>query len=185
MSNEIMTEGLNWYVVRVINSREKSIKLKIESEVERLGLMDRLPQIYLPMEKIYTVKDGKKLMREKALFSGYIIIQSDLSGELKHTLKAIKGVTGFVVDRKGEPVPMSKTEVNKLLGQIEDNLVEKTEEPLIHGENVVIKDGPFCDFKGTVDEIQKNGKIKVNVVIFGRPTMIDLNANQIERYIGV
>ena len=180
-----MTPELNWYVVRVTNSREKGVKLKIEAEIERMGLQEHLPQIHLPMEKVYSVKDGKKMMREKALFSGYIIIQSDLSGELKHTLKSIKGVTGFVVDRQGEPVPMTKTEVNRLMGQMEESNSEKAEEPLIHGELVVIKDGPFCDFKGTVDEVLKNGKLKVNVVIFGRPTMIDLNSNQIERYLGV
>jgi transcriptional antiterminator NusG len=180
--NTTETKEKNWYVVRVSNNREKTVKQKIEFEIDKAGLNGDLTQIVLPMEKVYTVKDGKKIMREKPLFSGYIIIESSLNGEVKHVIKSINGVTGFITDRTGEPTPMSKGEVNRLIGVIDESSSDSVkEEPFIVGESIVITDGPFANFKGTIEEVNKNSKVKVNVLIFGRTTSVDLNANQIDK----
>lgn len=174
-----------WYVVRAAGGKEKKAKEFIENEIKVLGLGDYVSQVLIPTEKVYQVKNGKKVSSERILFPGYILIEAHLTGELQHIIRNITHVSGFLTEKEGkdkQPVPLRQAEVNKILGQV-DELMEQDEEnvtPFIVGEPVKIIDGPFNGFDGTVEEIlQEKRKLKVMVKIFGRKTLLELNFVQV------
>jgi transcriptional antiterminator NusG len=179
-----MSEQLKkWYVVRAISGSEKKVKQYIENEISRLSLNDYVSQILIPTEKVYQIRKGKKVSKERSFFPGYILIEANLVGEIPHIIKTIPGVLGFL-GSKGEAVPLRQTEVNRILGKV-DELSEKEEElnvPFIVGETVVVTDGPFNSFSGVIDEInEEKKKLKVMVKIFGRKTPLELSFMQVEK----
>jgi transcription termination/antitermination protein NusG len=177
-----------WYVVRAAGGKEKKAKEYIENEVKRLGLQGEVSQVLIPTEKIYSVKNGKKVSMERIFFPGYILIEANLTGELQHLIRNIPHVSGFLTERQGkskldkQPVPLRDSEVNRILGRV-DELLEQEEEnitPFIVGEAVQITDGPFNGFRGNIEEIlQDKKKLKVMVMIFGRKTLLELNFVQV------
>ncbi len=179
-----MAHDFKWYVVRAISGQERKVKSYIEAELTREGLMDYVPQILIPMEKVYQVKNGKKTTKEKNYFPGYILIEADLTGEVAPTIKAINGVVGFLGAKDGGPTPLRQNEVNRILGTI-DEVSEKPEsmmEPFIVGENIKVTDGPFNGFSGSIEEVMEDKKkLKVMVKIFGRRTPLELNYLQVEK----
>jgi len=172
-----------WYVVRAISGNEKKVKVYLESEISRLHLEDYISRILIPIEKIYQVRNGKKISKERNLYPGYVLIEANLVSEIPHIVKSIPGVIGFL-GTKGEPSPMRISEVNRILGKV-DELAEKGEEvnvPFIVGETVKVIDGPFNSFSGIIEEInEEKKKLKVMVKIFGRKTPLELGFMQVEK----
>lgn len=180
---EQQTEQYKWYVVRAITGQEKKVKALIESELEREGLRSHVPQILIPTEKVYQVKNGKKTSKEKAYLPGYILIQAELVGEVAHVINSINGVVGFL-GGKEKPTPLRQSEVNRILGNVDEitEMGEKMMEPYIVGETVKVIDGPFSDFSGVIEEVMEDKKkLKVMVKIFGRRTPLELNFMQVEK----
>jgi transcription termination/antitermination protein NusG len=172
-----------WYVVKAISGKEKKVKELIESEINYRNLQDYISQVLIPTEKIYQVRKGKKISKERNFFPGYVLLEALLVGEIAHIIKNIPGVLGFL-GTKGEPIPMRHSEVNRILGKV-DELSEKGEEisePFIIGESVRVIDGPFNSFSGIIEEVnEEKKKLKVMVKIFGRKTPLELAFVQVEK----
>jgi transcriptional antiterminator NusG len=172
-----------WYVIRAISGKERKVKEYIDSEISRLNLKDYISQVLIPTEKVYQVRKGKKISKERNYFPGYVLIEAVLVGEIPHIIRQIPNVLGFL-GTKGEPDPIRPSEVNRILGKV-DELAEKGEEinvPFIVGETVTVTDGPFNSFSGIIEEInEEKKKLKVMVKIFGRKTPLELGFMQIEK----
>lgn len=174
-----------WYVVRAISGKEKKVKEYIESEISALGLQDFVGQVLIPMEKVYQIRNGKKVSKERSFFPGYVLIELAMIGEVPHVIKGINNVIGFLgAEKGGDPVPLRMSEVNRILGKV-DELAETDEElniPFIVGETIKVVDGPFNGFNGTIEEInEEKRKLKVMVKIFGRKTPVELGYLQVEK----
>ncbi|MSQ79138.1 MAG: transcription termination/antitermination factor NusG [Flavobacteriaceae bacterium] len=178
-----MALDYKWYVIRAISGKEHKVKTYIEAELSREGLSEHVPQILIPMEKVYTVKNGKKTVKEKNYFPGYIYLQADLQGEVAPTIRAINGVVGFL-GPKDKPVALRQSEVNRILGKV-DEISDQSEtmlEPFMVGELVKVTDGPFNGFSGNIEEVMEDKKkLKVMVKIFGRKTPLELTFMQVEK----
>ena len=174
-----------WYVVRSVSGQENKIKDYIEKEISYQGLEDYIEQILVPTEKVVQVRNGKKISKEKVYFPGYIMIQANLGGEIPHIIKGINGVIGFLGETKGgDPVPLRTSEVNRMLGKV-DELSIKSENvaiPFTIGETIKVIDGPFNGFNGTVEKVnEEKRKLEVMVKIFGRKTPLELSYMQVEK----
>lgn len=175
----------HWYVVKAVSGKEKKVKEYLDLEIGRLGLNDYVGQVLIPTEKVFQIKNGKKISKEKAYLPGYVLLEAALIGELIHAVKGIPNVIGFLGAVKGgEPLPMRMNEVNRILGKV-DELSENEEEmiiPFVVGESVKVIDGPFNNFNGVIEEInEEKKKLKVMVKIFGRKTPLELNYMQVEK----
>lgn len=175
-----------WYVLKTISGRELKIKTYIENEVEYHKLQDFVGQVVVPMEKVIQIRNGKKVQKEKVHYPGYVMIEASLEGEVVHIIKSIPGVISFLSETKGgDPVPMRASEVNKMLGRVDELAV--ADENLINipymvGETVKVIDGPFNGFNGTVEKINEDKrKLEVMVLIFGRKTPLELSFMQVEK----
>ena len=160
---------LKWYVLRVVSGQEKKVKSYLETEIERSKLAEFIPQVLIPSEKVYEMRNGKTRVRERNFFPGYVLLSEDLSNG-----------TGASKD----PVPLRQSEVNRILGKVDeiDELEEKLETPFIKGESVKVMDGPFSGFTGNVEEIfEDKKKLNVMVKIFGRNTPVELSYMQVEK----
>jgi transcriptional antiterminator NusG len=173
-----------WYVVRAVAGQEKKVKQYIEMEIARHNLQDFVDQVLIPTEKIYQIRNGKKVSKERIYFPGYVLIEAALVGEIPHIIKNITGVIGFLGEKGGEAVPLRISEVNRILGKV-DQLSQKDEEmenTYMVGENVKVIDGPFNSFSGIIEEInEEKKKLKVMVKIFGRKTPLELGYMQVEK----
>ncbi|MDO8953038.1 MAG: transcription termination/antitermination protein NusG [Draconibacterium sp.] len=174
-----------WYVLRAIGGKEKKVKEYIENEIANGDLKDFVEQVLIPTEKVYQIRNGKKISKERNFFPGYVLIEAALVGEVAHTLRNFPNVIGFLGDTKGgDPVPMRQSEVNRILGRV-DELAENDEEinvPFVVGETVKVIDGPFNGFNGTIEEInEEKKKLQVMVKIFGRKTPLELSFMQVEK----
>ncbi|MDA0779600.1 MAG: transcription termination/antitermination protein NusG [Bacteroidetes bacterium] len=183
MSTE--TEVKNWYVVRAVSGQENKIKSYIESDIARLGLSDYVEQVLVPTEKVVQIRNGKKVNKERNYFPGYIMIKANLSGEVPHIIRSITNVIGFLGETKGgDPVPLRASEVNRMLGKV-DELSVKTENvyiPYKIGETVKVIDGPFNGFNGNIEKVnEEKRKLEVMVKIFGRKTPLELSYMQVEK----
>jgi len=174
-----------WYVVRAVSGQEAKVKLYIEKEIEYLGMQDYVAQVLVPTEKVLQIRKGKKVTKERNYFPGYIMIEAALVGEVIHVIKGINGVIGFLGATKGgEPVPLRASEVNRILGKVDElaDTDELVNIPYVVGESVKVIDGPFNGFNGVIEEInQEKRKILVMVKIFGRKTPIELNFMQVDK----
>ncbi|HOU74890.1 transcription termination/antitermination protein NusG [Tenuifilum sp.] len=174
-----------WYVLRAIGGKEKKVKELVENEIKRLKLDDFISQVLIPTEKVYQIRNGKKISKERIYYPGYVLIEAALVGEIPHILRNIPNVLGFLGDPKtGEPIPLRQAEVNRILGKV-DELVDSEEElnvPFYVGETVKVIDGPFNSFSGVIEEInEEKKKLKVMVKIFGRKTPLELSFMQVEK----
>ena len=182
-----MTESSvkKWYVVRAVSGQENKVKNYIETEINRLGMGDHISQVLVPTEKVIQVRDGKKIAKDRVYFPGYVMIEANLIGEIPHIIKSITGVIGFLGEVKnGDPVPLRISEVNRMLGKV-DELSVKTDGqtiPFNIGETIKVIDGPFNGFNGTVEKInEEKRKLEVMVKIFGRKTPLELSFMQVEK----
>ncbi|HKR04371.1 MAG TPA: transcription termination/antitermination protein NusG [Bacteroidia bacterium] len=173
-----------WYVIRAISGKEKKVKQYIESEINRLKLNDYVSQVLIPTEKIYQIKDGKKVSKERNYLPGYVLIEAVLSGEIPHIIQNVTGVINFLGPKGEAPAPLRPAEVNRLLGKV-DELAESDEVmniPFVVGETVKVIDGPFNTFSGVIEEVnEEKKKLKVMVKIFGRKTPLELSYMQVEK----
>lgn len=185
VAEEPKGKAKKWYVVRAISGKEKKVKEALEQEINRLKLQGFISQVLIPTEKVYQIRAGKKVSKERNYFPGYVLIEANLEGEIPHIIRNIPNVLGFLgAEKGGDPVPMRTSEVNRILGKV-DELAEKAEEistPFIVGESVKVIDGPFNTFTGLIEEINnEKKKLKVSVKIFGRKTPVELSFMQVER----
>lgn len=174
-----------WYVVRAVSGQEAKIKDYIASEINRLGYDSYLEDILVPTEKVVQIRNGKKINKEKVYYPGYIMIKADLSGEIPHVIKSVTNVIGFLGETKGgEPVPLRKAEVNRLLGKVDELELSKEHVaiPFTVGESIKVVDGPFNGFTGTIEHVNEDKrKLQVMVKIFGRKTPLELSYMQVEK----
>jgi transcriptional antiterminator NusG len=180
-----MSEGKRWYSLRVISGKERKIKERIELEVKRAGWDDVVTQILVPSEKVYKIRNGKKVILDRNILPGYILLEADperFSAEIVQGISNMPNVIHFL--GRNNPIPMQESEANRMLGKVDESqgLVESMVEPFIEGEMVKIIDGPFNDFVGDIKEInEEKKKLKVIVKIFGRGTEVELNFMQVEK----
>ena len=175
-----------WYVVRAVSGQENKIKSYIETEISRLGYDDFVEQVLVPTEKVIQIRNGKKITKDKVYFPGYIMIKANLSGEIPHIIKSITNVIGFLGETKGgDPVPLRQSEVNRMLGKVDELAVDVNANiaiPFTVGETVKVVDGPFNGFDGTIEKInEEKRKLEVMVKIFGRKTPLELSYMQVEK----
>ena len=178
MSNETM----KWYAIKTQNNREKAVLEKFKSEIDFNKLTEKFGRTIIPTEKVFSVKNGKRIFREKVTYPGYIFIETSALGEISNIIKNVPGMTGFVKTKSGEISPLKEYEVKKILN--DQDAIQKDDNSSIYiiGESVKIIDGPFQTFKGIVEQVDNDKKkIKVSVSIFSRKTMVDLDIFQIER----
>ncbi len=181
----VQEKETKWYVIRVVSGKERKVKEYLDKEVKINNWTNSVVQILCPIEKVFKVTNGKKVLREKTLYPGYIMLEAidgKLTDDIVHTVKNVTGVIHFL--GKENPTSLRKSEVNKMFGKM-DEVSEAGvtyAEPYIVGETVKIIDGPFNDFNGSVEEInQEKKKLKVVVKIFGRATPVELNYSQVEK----
>lgn len=178
-----------WYVLRAVSGQEKKLKAYLESELARQNLAQYIPEILIPSEKVYEMRNGKKVVREKISFPGYMYLSADFThGETLHLLNNAPGSLGFLGEGKTKalkvPEPIKESEINRILGRIEEgNLATvKSDSKYIIGESVKVMDGPFSGFIGTVEEVYDDKKkLNVMVKIFGRNTPLELSYMQVEK----
>jgi transcriptional antiterminator NusG len=178
-------ENMNWYVLRVMGGKERKTVDFLEKEIDRLGMQDFVSQILVPTEKVYQIRNGKKVSKEKNFFPGYVLVEANLAGEVPHVLKNVTNVLGFLGATKGGvPVPMRQSEINRILGKVDDMALaeEQVNIPFVVGENVKVIDGPFNSFNAEIEDIdEQKKKLKLMVKIFGRKTPLELNFMQVEK----
>ncbi len=175
-----------WYVLRVISGKERKVKEYLDKEISRGGWGEIVKQVFLPVEKVYKVQNGKKVMRERNYYPGYVMIEvtdGRLGDDLRDAIKNTTSVIHFL--GKENPIALRKAEVNKMLGKM-DEMAESggisMSEPFIIGETIKIIEGPFNDFNGIIEEVNdEKKKVKVTVKIFGRSTPVELNYMQVEK----
>lgn len=178
-----MSENLKWYVVRAISGKEKKVKQYLETEVNRLNINHLIPQVLIPTEKVIQMRGGKKVAKERSYLPGYVLIEATLDGELEQVIKNITGVIGFL-GTQGQPVPLRPSEVNRILGKVDEMAEAGNVANLTYyvGEPVKVMDGPFNGFSGVIEEVNdEKKKLKVMVKIFGRRTPLELNYMQVEK----
>ncbi len=178
---------LKWYVLKSISGQENKVKSYIENEMIRLGFESYVTQVIIPMEKVIVVRNGKKSLKERPFYPGYLMVEANLIGEVPHVIKNIPGVISFLsLTKGGDPVPMRKSEVDRMLGKA-DELSEFAQDmaiPYVVGENVKVIDGPFNGFNGTIEKIlEDKKKLEVSVLIFGRKTPMELGYMQVEKVV--
>lgn len=173
-----------WYVIRAISGKEKKVKQYIDAEISRLKLQDFVAQVLIPTEKIYQIKNGKKVSKERSYLPGYVLLEANLTGEIPHIIENIPGVINFLGPKGEAPAPLRASEVNRILGKA-DELAESPEIaniPYVVGETVKVIDGPFNSFSGVIEEVnEEKRKLKVIVKIFGRKTPLELSYMQVEK----
>ena len=184
-----MIESKKWYVIRVVSGQERKVKTYLQTEITRQNLLDYIPEVMIPSEKVYEMRNGKKRTRDRTFFPGYVLISADLShGEAYHTVTSIPGVIGFLgsdsTTSSKTPVSLRQYEVDRIFGRVgeSDEYNQKWGTPFIVGEGIKIMDGPFSGFTGRVEEVfEEKKKLNVIVKIFGRNTPVELNYMQVQK----
>ena len=172
---------MEWYVLKVYSGKEKKIQEAILLEAERAGMKDIVSEVLVPSENIMEMHEGKKRVRNKVFFPGYILIKMEVTKESQYLIENIPGIMSFV-GAKGKPLPLKSEEVKRIMGEVErKDGREVMAVPFKIGDPIKVVDGPFVDFKGVVQEVNEDKhKIKVTVSIFGRPTPVELDFLQVE-----
>ena len=174
---------MNWYIVQTFSGFEKKVAETLKEIIQKKKLSDKIIEVLVPMHEVTVVKKGRRVQKQKKYFPSYVLVKMEMSKELYHMIKNIQKVTGFL-GSTGNPVPVSEKEINKIMGGIkEGSLTPKTQVTFDVGEQVKVSEGPFASFSGLVEEVdEEKSRLKVSVLIFGRPTPIDLEYNQVEKF---
>ena len=174
---------LRWYVVHAYSGMEKAVERNIQERINRSGMQNKFGRILVPMEEVVEIKNGQKKTTERKFFPGYVLVEMVMDDDTWHLVKHTNKVTGFVGGVKNRPAPISEAEVLKIVSQMQ----EGTEKPrhkveFVVGEFVRVKEGPFTDFNGSVEDVNyEKSKVRVAVTIFGRSTPVELEFSQIEK----
>jgi len=173
----------NWYIVQTFSGFEQKISDTLKKTIEKQQLKDKIEDVVVPIHEVTEVKRGKRVQRKKKYFPSYILVRMEMDKELYQMIKNIQKVTGFL-GPTGSPAPVSDQEIDKILGGIkEGTLAPKNQITFDIGEQVKVCEGPFASFSGLVEEVdEEKSRLKVSVSIFGRPTPIDLEYNQVEKF---
>ena len=173
----------NWYIVQTFSGFEQKIAETLKDIINKKKLSDKIEDVLVPMHEVTEVRRGKRVQRKKKYFPSYILVKMEMNKELYHMIKNINKVTGFL-GTTGIPAPVPEKEIDKILGNIKEGLL--VPEPSVSfdiGEQVKVCEGPFASFSGLVEEVdEEKSRLKVSVSIFGRPTPIDLEYNQVEKF---
>ncbi len=174
---------MNWFVVHTLTGHEQKVKKILEKVIKENNMSAHFGRVVIPVENLVKIRKGKKVMEERRLYPGYIVIEMEPTNETLKLVNSVPGVTHFL-GSNNKPVPLSADEVESLLSQVEESKKKVvTKIPFAKGERVTVTDGPFTDFIGTVEEIYpEREKVKVMVVIFGRPTPIELGFHQLKSF---
>ena len=174
---------INWYIVQTFSGFEQKIAETLKEMIKTKKLDDKISEVLVPIHEVTVVKKGKRVQKKKKYFPSYILVKMEMNKELYHMIKNIQKVTGFL-GTTGTPVPVQEKEIDKIMGRIkEGSLAPKTQVTFDIGEQVKVCEGPFASFSGLVEEIdEEKSRLKVSVSIFGRPTPIDLEYNQVEKF---
>jgi transcriptional antiterminator NusG len=172
-----------WYVVHVFSGMEKSVHKALMERIERAGLQTHFGQVLIPSEEVVEIKGGQKSITERRIFPGYVLIEMDLTDETWHLVKNTNRVTGFLGGAGNRPSPISTKEVEKIMSQMEEGIEKPKPKVLFEvGELVRVKEGPFTDFNGNVEDVNYDkSKVRVSVAIFGRATPVELDFSQVEK----
>ncbi len=175
--------GLRWYVVHAYSGMEKAVERNLRERIERAGMQAKFGRILVPTEEVVELKGGKKAVSQRRFFPGYVLVEMLMDDESWHLVKHTNKVTGFVGGARNRPAPISEAEVLKIVDQMQEG-VDKPR-PKVQwqvGELIRVKDGPFTDFNGAVEEVNyEKSKVRVSVTIFGRATPVELDFAQVER----
>ena len=173
----------NWYIVQTFSGFEQKVAGTIKEAIQNRELSDKISEVLVPMHEITEVKRGKRVQRKKKYFPSYVLVKMEMNKQLYHMIKNIQKVTGFL-GTTGEPARVTDKEIDKILGNIkEGSLVPEPSVTFDVGEQVKVCEGPFSSFTGLVEEVdEEKSRLKVSVSIFGRPTPIDLEYNQVEKF---
>ncbi len=182
-------EQRQWYVIRAIGGKEKKVKEYIEAEIRHSHLEEYISQVLIPTEKVYQIRNGKKISKEKVSYPGYVLVEAALVGEIPFLLRNTPGVLGFLGDSKEmsnkmQATPLRPQEVSRILGRVDELSAgeEENEVPFFVGETVKVTDGPFSSFSGTIEAVDnERKKLTVSVKIFGRKTPMELSFMQVEK----
>ena len=174
-------ENVKWYAIHVLSGHERKVKSYIENEAKALGITDRIASVLIPAEEVTEMREGKKRVRNKTFFPGYMLVEVALDKETQHLIMNTPAVTNFV-GPKNRPQPLRQEEIDRILGRVQESRTkEVVDVPFRVGDPIRVTDGPFLDFTGFVEEInEEKKKAKVSVSIFGRSTPVELDFLQIE-----
>ena len=174
--------ALRWYVVNVYSGFEKKVALAIQEQAEKKGLTDRFGDILVPTEEVVEIRRGAKVTTERNYFPGYVIVRMELTDEAWHLVRNIQKVSGFL-GANGKPTPITEAEVSRIMKQVQDSIERPRSNIMFEiGEQVRVTDGPFSTFSGLVEEVDvERSRLKVSVMIFGRPTPVELEYTQVEK----
>jgi len=184
-SEVVVPAGLpkRWYVVHAYSGMEKAVERNLRERIDRAGMQDKFGRILVPTEEVVELKNGKKAVTERRFFPGYVLVEMLMDDDTWHLVKNTSKVTGFVGGAKNRPSPISEQEVMKIVSQMQEG-VEKPR-PKVEwtvGETVRVKEGPFTDFNGAIEEVNYDkSKVRVSVTIFGRATPVELDFSQVEK----
>jgi len=172
-----------WYVVHVFSGMEKNVHKALQERIARAGLEAQFGQILIPSEEVIEMKGGQKSISERRIFPGYVLVEMELTDETWHLVKNTNRVTGFLGGSGNRPTPISQKDVDKILNRMEEGVEKPRPKVLFEvGELVRVKEGPFTDFNGNVEEVNyEKSKVRVSVAIFGRATPVELDFGQVEK----
>ena len=177
------TGNKRWYVVHAYSGMEKAVERNLRERIERAGMQEKFGRILVPMEEVVELKHGKKSVTERRFFPGYVLVEMEMADDTWHLVKHTSKVTGFVGGAKNRPSPISQAEVAKIVNQMQEG-IEKPRPKVewVVGELVRVKEGPFTDFNGAIEEVNYDkSKVRVSVTIFGRATPVELDFSQVEK----
>jgi transcriptional antiterminator NusG len=174
---------MRWYVVHAYSGFEKSVQRALKERITRAGMDEQFGDILVPVEEVVEMKGGQKSISERKFFPGYILVQMDMTDETWHLVKSTPKVTGFVGGKANKPTPITDKEVQNILNKVQEGVEKPRPKVLFEiGESVRVKDGPFTDFNGMVEEVNYDkNKLRVSVLIFGRATPVELDFGQVEK----
>jgi len=172
-----------WSVVHAYSGMEKSVARALQDRVERAGMQDHFGKILVPTEEVVEMKNGQRTISERRFFPGYVLVEMDMNDDTWHLVKNTSKVTGFVGGSGNRPTPISEKEVDKIMSQMQEGVEKPRPKTLFEvGEMVRVKEGPFTDFNGNVEEVNyEKSRLRVSVTIFGRATPVELEFGQVEK----
>ena len=182
-ANTNVSSGKRWYVVHAYSGFEKSVQRALEERITRAGMQYRFGKILVPVEEVVEMKSGQKHMSERKFFPGYVLVEMEMDDATWHLVKNTNKVTGFVGGTSNRPSPISSREVDAIMQQMREG-VEKPKPKVLFevGELVRVKEGPFTDFQGSVEDVNyEKNRLRVAVTIFGRATPVELEFGQVEK----
>ena len=172
-----------WYIVHAYSGMEKAVERNLRERIDRAGMQDKFGRVLVPTEEVVELKNGKKSVTERRIYPGYVLVEMEMADDTWHLVKHTSKVTGFIGGARNRPAPISDAEVAKIVNQMQEGVDKpKPKVEWTVGELVRVKDGPFTDFNGAVEEVNyEKSKVRVSVTIFGRATPVELDFAQVEK----